>query len=56
VVAGGGATGRFFFQRARLDRVRQLHHEGDVDVSGEQRPLDLLDDPLDVVLVEPRLP
>jgi len=56
VVFRGRAARRLLFEGAGLDRVRQLHDEGDVDVGGEERTLDLLDDLLDVALGESGLP
>jgi len=52
VVAGACATRWLLVESTRFDAVRQRHHEVDVDVGLQQRPLDLLDDRLDVVFVE----
>jgi len=47
---------RLLVERPLLDAVREVHHEGDVDVGLQERPLDLLDDLLDVRLGDARLP
>jgi hypothetical protein len=55
VVARARPRWGVLLERPGLDAVRQVHHEADVDVGLQERPLDLLDDLLDVLLGEPGL-